>query len=215
MQNNTSRQGMTLIEVLIAMGIFTTVILWTLSTLMSSITTNRILTANAAANAVILEWREEIQEANAATPDDLVEYYALLNGGWNDSEIAVGKNGTAVKQVRWDEQNRGLVYTFAIPGPSETVSGGGTFNRGYGEILIYLNEASAPGAAGTGYDINGDKTIANVFDAGSSGTDVDAVLAAVKPLRLPIDITVKYFTDASHETPYFETTRRTIFTGNI
>jgi prepilin-type N-terminal cleavage/methylation domain-containing protein len=249
-----SRHGMTLIEVILAMGIFAIVILWTLSTLMSAITTNRILTANVTANATILQQQEELQEIASSDIKSpaaaIIRHYASLaeiitipppdeddedeeNNAppdYGDNGILVGPNGQSVPKLHWDEDDRGLVYTFAIPGPADSIADDAPFNRGFGEMLIYLNEEKVPvnwsdlgdkdgvsAGAGTGYDINGDQTIKNALSADAKSDlengDFDAFDDSVEPHRLPVDITVRYFTDASHSRLYFDTTRRSVFIG--
>ncbi len=228
---------MTLLEVMIAISIFIAAILCATSTLMSTITANRLMTANATANAAILSQKEAIQEIAASDLDApaaaIVRRYAELaeiGSTADDNGIAVGPNGAAVARLRWDAANRGLVFTFEIPGPAESVRDGAPFNRGFGEMLIYLDETGVPVnwndlgssgggsiGAGNGYDINGDGVIANRLTPAAqtalANGDFASFNAAVEPLRLPIDITIQYFTDATHSELFYDTTRRSVFVG--
>ena len=241
-------KGFTLIEVIFAMGIFVTGLLWTLSTLMNAIETNRILTASITANAAILHKREEIQEIAQASADvdgpaaSVIKYYASLAViGSSDGEngLPVGPNGSRIPVLRWSDAadgDRGLIHTFAIPGPAESVSTDTPFNRGYGEVIFYLNETAVPvdsdtnsfwtdlgdGASGysgtaAGYDINGNGSIENNLTSGAkaalAGGNYETLINAVEPFRLPIDITVRYFATAEHRRNYVDTTRRTVITG--
>ncbi len=64
-----ARQGMTLLEVMFAISIFIAAILCAVSALMNTIRANRLMTANATANAAILRQKEEIQEIAASGGD--------------------------------------------------------------------------------------------------------------------------------------------------
>ncbi len=232
-----AQQGMTLLEVTFAISIFIVAILCAMSALMSTITTNRLMTANATANAAILRQKEEIQEIAASDIDApaaaIVKHYAELadiDSASGANGIAVGSNGSSVARVRWDADNRGLVYTFEIPGPADSIADDAPFNRGFGEMLIYLNETGVPVdwndlgesnagsvGGGTGYDINGDDTIENHLTEGAKNDlangNFESFNAAVGPVRLPIDISVRYFTDAAHSKLFYDTTRRSVFVG--
>jgi hypothetical protein len=170
-------------------------------------------------------------EAPAA---EIVEYYATratIGGSGSDDLIPVGPNGANVQRLRWDGDNRGLVYTFEIPGPAEAISGDASFQRGYGELLLYLNEEAVPvdwsdlgdhagdvpDGSESGYDINNDKTIANKLTASAKSAlergDFKGFKADVEPLRLPVDITVRYFNDPAHSEPLYDSTRRSVYIG--
>ncbi len=162
-------QGMTLIEVIMAMAIFTMAVVWTVSSLMSAIAANRITTARITANGAILDKREEVQMVarglygNASTanlPDAVIKFYGdtLAN---NNSGSVVGPNGKLWKAVEAARQNLprkpgdagtgavvGILHWFAVPGPSESVTDSDdpntVYQRGYGQMVVYLDEESVP-----------------------------------------------------------------------
>ncbi len=174
------RAGMTLLEMVFALSIATMAIVWTISSLFNAIAANRIMTANIAANAAILQQREEVMivahDGGQAARTDLVanvlEYYDELLAESNT--VNLGPDGAAVRQVEIDPE-RGLVYRFPIPKPGEAVDPDNPYAMGYGEMVMYLRETAVPGsegleefyedlpyspktpvAANPGYDLNGD-----------------------------------------------------------
>lgn len=254
--NSPSNKGMTLIEVVISISIFTIAILATMSAVFSAMATNRILTANVAADSAILAQKEEVFVAASGSktfsssgerPKAALAWFLTdpqtgkvnldmigkTDGGHG---IPVGPNREALPKLRLLE-NVGLVYTFDIPGLSGVDVKGEPYDKGYGEMTIYLNENAVPEGEGIAihWDDLGDnagKTAQAVEASGKYAIYGDDQTRnrmsglSVAKLRdlfnhpdeyaivsLPIDITIRYFTEPSQERLYYDTTRRVVVTG--
>lgn len=231
-----------------SLGVLVTTILWTFAAIMSSVAANNALAISITADAAILQKREEIQEiVKAASRGDgpalaIIRHFstlATIGDATGDNAISVGPAGELVAKVRWDEGGdgaRGLVYTFAVPAPAESLNANTPYTQGYGEVIIYLNESAVPvdretnalwsdlgkyaadtSKDGIGYDIDGNGKIENNLSNTAKNAlerkDVREFKQTVEPYRVPIDITVRYFRKTMNSQTHFETTRRMIVTG--
>lgn len=134
---------MTLIEVMLAIGIFTTALLWSMSGIFGSIAANRAVSRELSGNLAVNAQTEEVQAvineatriAASSTAGDLVElhgqkaqavvkYYgtkiATPGSTVGDNGIAVGPNGLVLPRVEIDNVIGALVYRFPVPAPGET-----------------------------------------------------------------------------------------------
>ncbi len=160
---------MTLIEVIMAMSIFTMAVVWTVSSLMNAIAANRITTANITANGAILGKREEVQmvargmygnAASASLPDAVIKYYGDILAKDTKGSV-VGPDGNLWRKVEPALRNLprkpgdpgsgdvvGILHWFAVPGPSDSVdqadNPASVYQRGYGQMVIYLDEEAVP-----------------------------------------------------------------------
>ena len=178
------KSGFTLLEIMMAMGIFSIVILAFLQILMSVHRTNKALAASMTANSVI---RTQADEALGAAAENaaafgnyarsFVNYYgtqiAIVNSLAIEDTLPIGPNGTRVPRVRFENGDRELIYTFAVPEPgfssryvatTQTWSDGAApgdlipYPYGIGELRVYLSESAMPNKQG---DLTGRPPITN------------------------------------------------------
>lgn len=162
--------GFTLLEVMLAMGIFSIVMVAFLQILMGVHRTNAALTASMTANSVIRSQADEALGAaveNAAAfgnyARSLVNFYgtqiAAVNSTADADSLPIGPNGAKVSRVTLENSGNELVYRFAVPEPgfysryladTQTWSDGADagdlvlYTRGVGEMRIYLDESVMP-----------------------------------------------------------------------
>lgn len=172
-QMGSSRRGMTLIEVMVAITIFATSLLWAIQAIFGAVATNRALMASMTGNSVI---RGQIEELYGVAMDNVekfgdfaqaaIFYYgseiATPNSGASGDVLAIGPSGSNVSRITLTS-NGILTYRFVVPAPGESMRAlstamhdvGTTLNagqmvpyrRGIGEMVFYLNESLMPGDA--------------------------------------------------------------------
>lgn len=187
--HKNTQNGMTLVEVVLAMAIFSITVLWTLSTLMGVVAANRITTSGISANATIRAMAEEVQsvavdwlELNQGKfgvygdrAAAVLHYYATEYGSLDANGFKTEREDR-VTNVTFDSGNARLVVRFSIPEPgaspysTESTKSkeavlpkpAKAWDRGYGEMVLYLHEEDVP--------TNHDSTIL-WEDLGSQGGD--------------------------------------------
>ena len=229
-----------------AMSVFCIVMVAFLQILMSVHKTNKALTAAMTANSVI---RTQADEALAAAMENaaafsnyarsFVNYYgtqiATVNSTANEDSLPIGPNGTRISRVRLENNNRELVYTFAVPEPgfssryvatTQTWSNGAAagdlipYPYGIGEMRVYLYEDDMPvqgELTSRPYTVSSNSQNAKVAweTRGNSGDTEDAILqneadvvfTGVASLRNPPENLKRIFADIT--VTYFEDTTHT------
>lgn len=134
---------MTLLEVMLAIGMFTTALIWSMTGIYSSIAANRAvsreLSGNLAINTQVEEVQAVINEASRAAASSnsgdllsqhgakaqtLVKYYgtklAKVGSTAGDDGLAIGANGAVLPRVEIDNTLGALVYRFPVAAPGES-----------------------------------------------------------------------------------------------
>ena len=230
-------RGMTLLEVVLALGILMVVLTTVLLLFMDVVRMNRTVAMQVTAGQSISGQLEELRSVaidNATGHDGimaraLVAYYADTFSGEN---IAIGPNGTSIPRVELDAAGGRLIYRFWVANPGESrrfvAAGDRTFNPskvGIGEMSVYIKETAMPPSSGSGaiwedmaaggttvssgFDINGDGTIADWAPPANLNTvKGDGFLKNIQ--QVPVDITITYFSDAKHQAQIYSVTRRMV-----
>lgn len=234
------QRGMTLIEVVLSLALLAALLTSTMMLLLGVVRQNRVIAMEITAGKAINEQLEELRSAgndnavanNGFMSQGVVAYYA---DSFKSETIAVGPNQTPLPRVELDTAGGRLVYRFWVSPPGESRRFVSSDNRnfnpsplGLGEMSIYLQETSVhpiAGAAAIWEDIGGGETLADGFDMNQDGkitawTTAPASLGEVASSRyldefrqVPVDITVTYFSDASHRAQTYSVTRRAIVAG--
>lgn len=244
-----ARAGLTLIELVLATGLLTVVLLYTLMALLSLIRLNRVTALEITATNAM---RSQIEEVMTVARDNVghndisnqaraVIYYYGTN--FDDEKIALGPKKANIDRVDLAGDGKTLTYFFGVPEPGQAarVAGGGDAEvqamspLGVGKMVIYLDEQSVPPADATwsmmwkdlgderkkvtsGFDMNRDGHIDNRRIDGDEREKITADLLrdsskfdeAVDIVQAPIDITVTYYANDSHEGEELQVTRRVI-----
>lgn len=169
--SSKGKGGFTLLEVMLAMGIFSIVMVAFLQILMGVHRTNAAMMASMTANSVIRSQADEavgvavenVDKVMKTVDNKVVGSYARslvhFYGTQIDGTLPIGPNGESIDRLELENGNRELVYRFAVPEPgsysryvadTQTWSGGAEpgdlipYTRGFGEMRIYLDETAIP-----------------------------------------------------------------------
>ncbi len=239
-----NRCGFTLIEMMIAIAVVATVVIGLLYVIMRAHSTNTVLSAAMTANAAIRAQAEEAfgvatrnatlnagaSELGGSYARAFVAYYGSLVTADGSATLPIGPDSHEPKRAELDDDGDILTYRFVVPEPGDFNRKDETkpiyYNRGIGEMHIYLKESTIPNIQGifaTETPISNATAWETMSDAntdrGELSTDsIDSADLKKPPETLErvfADIVVTYYADPERTRQIFVNGRRILVTGTV
>ncbi len=224
-----SRSGMTLLEVVIAIGLFSIMICAMLSLQSSTLETERLSTLQLNGTVAL---RSQMEETLVSAYDNMRNYSSIAQGLVSYlSEMSRQPGIGTLANVELVDS--AIVYTFPVPEPGGALDAGASnlFRNAVGTLTIFLNETNVPGdfinwstlydngssqANGLSFDMNGDMradhNYSNLFSGGElaiSQSDLNSI---------PVQGEIRYYKsaeDLARNTPSYFVVRNFIVNGSV
>ena len=155
-----SVRGMTLVEIVIALGVFAVSVTMTMMIMVSTWQVNQVNSLGVVGNAAIQEMAEQITYLSMRDANKVDGFlasavvYRFGNQGKNMSpvaeEVILVDDEVPSPLYQWDHNLRAIVFNFRLPAPESVIaSASENFGRrfdpdGLGRVYIYLDETTVP-----------------------------------------------------------------------
>lgn len=196
------RQGMTLIEVVISMALFSIILCAFMGLQFSTLQADRISTLQMAGTVAL---RGQMEQSVASAYNNM-ESKTNIAQGLLSYFSAMSTRGADVRLV-----GDTIVHTFPVSFPGEALAAGAgnLFRNAVGTFTVYLRESSVPSSFVTwgtfhndgsvdansgGFDMNGDRTTGDDFSGLFTGGE--AAIAGSGLSALPVQGEIRYYNSA-------------------
>lgn len=225
-RSGRGRSGMSLVELTICLGILAIVTLVASAAMAAIIHRDRQAAMEVAGLQALNLMASEIESLAAAAPNGVLPAHHVVGhfAGMADDNIDIGPGGSFLPRAEWDSDNGGLIYRFWIPVPGESrfLENDDRFrgnNRALGEMRIHLDETRLNAEIMPAFGLNelgeGREWI-DFFDIDLNGSYTDYFVDDYESVRqLAITITVKFFSNDSHDMELFSDSRHVLMTRTV